>query len=256
MIEMRLSYININIKKLFNKKIGKIISTDKSQVGKYIDINGDGIPEGVIFADLAVGGEGRWWPSDCEWLASRYLKHTSYVIPPVKEGLKDYIVTDTYTHPINGKQEVLAPSGEGIDRFYIMDINDSIKNSCSIKSLPFFDKVKTKAKFGTGRQNTINILNQWKNDICNQKDDKDLWNYIQDKVDNGWFIPSCEEWSAFNKNLNIREHTNVSFKGFYTDYYCVSTQTPDKNFYITYWTIGFEPSQGNELLKIRLAKTI
>ena len=39
--------------------IYKTISPTESQVGKYIDINGDGIPEGVIFADLAVGGEGQ-----------------------------------------------------------------------------------------------------------------------------------------------------------------------------------------------------
>lgn len=226
--------------------MNKKVSNNIPQIGKYVDINGDGIPEGIIFADLAIGGKGRYCGDD----------NAYYKIPKIKDNLKEYEVIGTYNDRFNGEQEVLTPIGEGIDRFYIMDINDSIKNSCSIKSLPFFDKVKTKAKFGTGRQNTINILNQWKNDICNQKDDKDLWNYIQDKVDNGWFIPSCEEWSAFNKSLNIREHTNVSFKGFYTDYYCVSTQTPDKNFYITYWTIGFEPSQGNELLKIRLAKTI
>ena len=36
--------------------IYKTISPTESQVGKYVDINGDGIPEGVIFADLAVGG--------------------------------------------------------------------------------------------------------------------------------------------------------------------------------------------------------
>ena len=226
--------------------MNKKVSNNIPQIGKYVDINGDGIPEGIIFADLAIGGKGRYCGDD----------NAYYKIPKIKDNLKEYEVIGTYNDRFNGEQEVLTPIGEGIDRFYIMDINDSIKNSCSIKSLPFFDKVKTKAKFGTGRQNTINILNQWKNDICNQKDDKDLWNYIQDKVNNGWFIPSCEEWSAFNKSLNIREHTNVSFKGFYTDYYCVSTQTPDKNFYITYWTIGFEPSQGNELLKIRLAKTI
>ena len=38
----------------------KTISYTESQVGKYIDINGDGIPEGAIFADLAVGGSGQW----------------------------------------------------------------------------------------------------------------------------------------------------------------------------------------------------
>ena len=37
--------------------IYKTVSHTESQVGKYIDTNGDGIPEGVIFADLAVGGK-------------------------------------------------------------------------------------------------------------------------------------------------------------------------------------------------------
>lgn len=31
--------------------IYKTISSTESQVGKYIDIDGDGIPEGIIFAD-------------------------------------------------------------------------------------------------------------------------------------------------------------------------------------------------------------
>ena len=34
----------------------KTVPLNESQVGKYVDINGDGIPEGVIFADLAIGG--------------------------------------------------------------------------------------------------------------------------------------------------------------------------------------------------------
>ena len=31
--------------------IYKTISPTESQVGKYVDINGDGIPKGIIFAD-------------------------------------------------------------------------------------------------------------------------------------------------------------------------------------------------------------
>ena len=37
--------------------MNKPVSNIDSQVGKYIDINGDGIPEGVIFADMAVGAQ-------------------------------------------------------------------------------------------------------------------------------------------------------------------------------------------------------
>ena len=34
--------------------IYKLISPTESQVGKYIDTNGDGIPEGIIFIDLSM----------------------------------------------------------------------------------------------------------------------------------------------------------------------------------------------------------
>ena len=93
--------------------IYKTISTTESQVGKYVDINGDGIPEGVIFADLAVGGEGQW---------GNFKE--KYKIPTIEDGLKDYIVIGEYNDQINSKQEVLAPILDGIDRFYIMALND------------------------------------------------------------------------------------------------------------------------------------
>ena len=87
--------------------IYKTISPTESQVGKYIDINGDGIPEGIIFADLAVGGK-------CPYGKGIYGE---YEIPTIKEGLKDYIVIDEFEDKINGKQEVLAPILDGQDRF-------------------------------------------------------------------------------------------------------------------------------------------
>ena len=37
-----------------------LVSTTESQVGKYADIDGDGPVDGIIFADLAVGGSGTW----------------------------------------------------------------------------------------------------------------------------------------------------------------------------------------------------
>ena len=73
----------------------KTVPPTESQVGKYIDINGDGIPEGVIFADLAVGGEGQWGNEDFK---------EKYKIPTIEDCLKDYIVIGEYNDQINGKQ--------------------------------------------------------------------------------------------------------------------------------------------------------
>ena len=91
----------------------KTVSPAESQVGKYVDINGDGIPEGVIFADLAVGGSGQWGKHP------HHNEFCQYKIPIIKE-FKDYIIVSEYDDIINGKQEMLTPILDGEDRFYIM----------------------------------------------------------------------------------------------------------------------------------------
>ena len=47
-------------KKITGTKGGPIISQTESYVGNYADIDGDGNVDGVIYADLAVGGIGQW----------------------------------------------------------------------------------------------------------------------------------------------------------------------------------------------------
>ena len=37
-----------------------VIEKTKSYVGYYADIDGDGTVDGIIYADLAVGGSGQW----------------------------------------------------------------------------------------------------------------------------------------------------------------------------------------------------
>ena len=91
----------------------KTVPLTESQVGKYIDTNGDGIPEGVIFADLAVGG--KCYGEEI---------HNNYEIPTIKKGLKDYVIIGEYDDIINGKQEMLTHILDGEDRFYIMALKD------------------------------------------------------------------------------------------------------------------------------------
>ena len=152
----------------------KTVPLNESQVGKYVDIDGDGIPEGVIFADLAVGGEGQW--------GNEYFKE-KYKIPTIEDGLKDYIVIGEYNDQINGKQEVVVPILDGEDRFYIMALSNVNKGKYSwygcAKKMPDYKKT-TLNMFGSGRQNTLNMMKKWTNEEYGKKV-TDALNEVQGK---------------------------------------------------------------------------
>ena len=188
----------------------KIVSLTESQVGKYIDVNGDGVPEGVIFADLAIGGR-------CQYKKSS-LEKVEVEIPTIKEGLKDYIVVGEYEDKINGKQEVLSPILDGLDRFYIMALSDAFSLPHSWYTSAYFNPINnynviTSQNFGTGKQNTLTMIEKWNNSTYGKKNggwNPDMWNGIQNKVKEGWFIPSINEWIAFATNLKISAFPSVN----------------------------------------------
>lgn len=190
--------------------IYKTVPFTESQVGKYIDINGDGIPEGVIFADLAVGGKGKY----------EIAEYAKYKIPTIKEGLKDYVVIGEYNDKINGKQEILSPILDGLDRFYIMALNDVSLHLHPMYATAYFKlidnyKTLTSPVFGAGRQNTLTMIEKWNNEEYGEKNrgsSPDLWGEIQTLVNDGWFVSSCAEWSAFGDGLNLTKD-NYSDKG-------------------------------------------
>ena len=230
--------------------IYKTISTTKSQVGKYVDINGDGIPEGVIFADLAVGGEGQWGDKDFK---------EKYKIPMIKDGLRDYIVVGEYDDQINGKQEVLAPILDGEDRFYIMALNNVSKDQHSWYNSAYSEKMldyekATSEIFGSGKQNTLNMIEKWNKEDYGAQDSDDMWSLIQKQVDDGWFVPSRGEWAAFAGQLGITKF-NYSSKGL-SGWYWSSSQSNANYAYSIRLNSGFVDDfnvNGNSY--VRLAAT-
>ena len=161
----------------------KLVSTTKSQVGKYVDVNGDGIPEGIIFADLAVGGKGEYGDGGAE--------HNGIYSIPTKNNLKDYIVVGEYENQINGKQEVLSPILDGIDRFYIMALNDfeDERNDEYFAAYCWYlygkpNNSVTSEKFGSGRQNTLNMIRKYNGKEFGPRSEEDFWVYPR----------RCEKW--------------------------------------------------------------
>ena len=185
------------------------ISKSTSYVGYYADIDADGTVDGVIYADLAVGnqGSGQWSNSN-----------GTYSIPTVTEGLKDYYISKT-NYKANegfGTKDVISPTGTGKDRFYIMALTD-IDGKRNGTSYDWYNAARgqmsdyattTSEDFEKGKSNTTTMISKWNAKKYGEQDQcssghKDMWGQIQEKVNNGWFVPSRAEWSAFGGELGI-----------------------------------------------------
>lgn len=191
-------------------------------VGYYADIDGNGTVDGVIYADLAVGGRYSDWPID-------------YNITPETTGLKKYTVSSTQYDGPFGKKEVLTPEkgSTGKDRFYVMALQD-IDGKQNVDTYCWYaqaysdsrTEVVTPKEFGTGKTNTATIMEKWKTKAWgeqNKGSKPDLWGQIQTQVANGWFVPSLSEWGAFGHELGIL-YDNYENLGLSSGYYWSSSQ--------------------------------
>ena len=192
-----------------------LVSKTESQVGKYTDIDGDGIVDGIIFADLMVGGNGQYDTKE----------ESIYNIPTIASSKEYYVSQESYTDVLGGSAEVLTPVGKGNDRFYIMALkdistkhytwyNNALSNGNKITDY----ETVTSTDFGKGKSNTITMINKWNNKEYGEQSEKDLWGQIQNEVNDGWFVPSREELAAFANELKITS-SNYSEKGLSYEYF-------------------------------------
>lgn len=196
-----------------------LVSKNESQVGKYADVDGDGIVDGVIFADLMIGGSGEYGTNG----------YGGYTITKISSCKDYYVSQNSYTNKIGGTAEVLTPIGNGNDRFYVMALNDIDLNSHdwynAANSKINDHKTLTNEKFGNGKNNTTTMISKWNVEVYGSKnsclDHTDLWNEIQTQAGNGWFVPSSAEWSAFGTNLGLTR-SNYSSKGLKAYYWTSS----------------------------------
>lgn len=186
-------------------------------VGYYADIEGDGIVDGVIFADLAVGESGKWNPSGQSW-ADSYGAYSYSVIPT--DELKGYVVSQESYNGNFGTKPVLSPSGSGKERFYIMALEDIDSKmmytwyaSGFRNEMPDYSSA-TSPNFGSGKANTTTMINKWNNQAYGEQFDYDVWGKI---TNNSWFVPSRAEWAAFAGNLGVTKD-NYSSLGLSSHY--------------------------------------
>ena len=232
-----------------------LVSTTESQIGKYADIDGDGTVDGIIFADLLFGGSGIFNDYDTTdgWKNTR----GTYVIPTVSSTKDYYVSQESYTNKLGGTAEVLTPIGTGENRFYIMSLNNLSGTSDWYKAAKgnMNDYATTTSQeFGKGKDNTATMISKWEAKAYGEQDYKDVWGRIKTQANNGWFVPSSQEWAAFAKQLGITK-SNYSSKGL-SGYYWSSSQCIATNAYSIHLTTGDVASDIVSNLKyVRLAAT-
>ena len=225
----------IAVSEIYNGNLGEtqeVISKTESYVGYYADIEGDGTVDGIIYADLAVGGSGQW-PDGDEW--------GIYEIPKVESELKEYSISETMQDGPFGSKYVISPEGSGADRFYVMaleDIGDGATYCWYDAAYDDGGKLdnivsETTNDFGQGKTNTADVLAKWKaGEWGTQNDDgtyQDMWGEIEDEINAGWFVPSKSEWAAFGGNLGITT-SNYGTYGL-SHWYWSSSQRDTNNAY-------------------------
>ena len=111
----------------------------------------------------------------------------------------------------------------------------------------------TSKDFEKGKENTEKMIDRMKNHSDTSKysveyeepttgTNADIWNIIEDKVKEGWFVPSKAEWAAFASYLNTPKtsaETNYYVNYGLNNWYWSSSQNNIKRAWIVDFTNGF-----------------
>ena len=229
-----------------------------------LDSSGEITVDGVIFADLTGEEE------NGEWGSNGYGVYTI----PSETGLKQYYIKGEYIDEHFGTGKVIAPmeGTSGNERFYVMaleDINPGTRYcwyDAAYGNLDSSYNVSATANdFAiagaepTGRINTERMIASWNAEEYGVQNDNstydDMWGVIQDEVDDGWFVPSKSEWSAFESAFGITR-SNYSSKYGLSGSYWSSSQFSTRYAYLAHFGSGFiSTSYVHGSYYVRLAAT-
>ena len=188
---------------------------------KYADLDNDGEADGIIVADLTKtstdtdtykGGNPVWGNS------FSYTQKSESELNTYETENENY----TYTgggSSATGTLIKCTDKTKNSPRYYIISLGDYDTNyHCWYYNAFYYDKDgdgtkdymydyknDTKEDFGAGINNTNNMITAWNNKKYGEQNGgsyTDIWGVVQDKVKEGWFVPSRAEWTAFASYLN------------------------------------------------------
>ena len=211
---------------------------------KYADLDGDGVADGIIVADISKDStDTTTYKGGNPW---GYVKF-SYI--PVTSGLKEYSENTSYKYTnadgstVDGTL-IKCTNNTGTPRYYIIslanyDSNEHYWYANAYQKMSDYSTF-TSGDFGKGKENTVKMIDRMKDHSDTSKYSvdygkaitrryADVWNIIEDKVKEGWFVPSMAEWAAFASYLNTSKTSTD------TNYY--------KNYGLSYWC--WASSQGS-----------
>ena len=194
---------------------------------KYADLDGDGIADGIIVADISEASKD--YPGGNPWGNSNgsfsYTKKETSELREYSENTYEYTNADGYK--VEGTL-IKCTNNTGTPRYYVLSLADYdghfhywYKNaSGNMGDYSTF----TSKDFGKGKENTEKMIDRMKNHTKYNPDyrepttgtDADIWNIIEDKVKEGWFVPSKAEWSAFASYLNTSKTSTDTY--YYVNY--------------------------------------
>ena len=199
--------------------------------GYYADVDGDGTPDGIIYADLGANitypQSGDWYNEKKNWCHN----DGTYTYNKATGDLNEYTVSNNTYKKNDGFGEnkiIKLKKNKNKPRFYIMALEDfttgSFEEGNSQGTTPgtyywyknaggkmstYADDTKT--DFGKGYANTGKIIEIWNKNgegtgsyTGATQDDHDIWKHIQGEYVKGWYIPSRGEWAAFGDYFKKR----------------------------------------------------
>ena len=225
---------------------------------KYADLDGDGIADGIIVADISKDSTdkdtykgGNPWGN--KWGSFSYTKKETSELRGYSENT-NYKYTNSDGNEVAGTL-ITCTNNTGTPRYYILSLADYDGNghywykNASGKMSDY--STFTSEAFGKGKENTEKMIERMKNHSDTSKynsvdygeattgTNADIWNIIEDKVKEGWFVPSKAEWAAFASYLNTSKtsaETNYYVNYGLNNWYWSSSQDLNNGA----WGVGFD----------------